>query len=443
MIVIQVTNTWLFRPDEAKLSEQEKAVAAPLSLNGASIAVQFAYTIAMDMRLKHMLATILRCAVTLVAAAPGLWVLAGGCTPAAAEEATTAAIVLPGHPFSAISTDDGQAIFVSLSGPRLNGIAVVRPTESGWAVDRVVDTNNPVRGMALTHDGRILITAAGDNVVFYDVAKLLLRAPRPSMGWISEGDRSGPFYVAVSPDDRYAFVSDSTSNQITVIDLDKLRQAGPSTEDVVGRIPTAFDPLGLAFSPDGRTVYATCEWAPASYHWPRACKRPDDPTGPTVYYEGALFVIDVARAETDPASSVVARVPAGCTPDRVVLSPDGAKAYVSHLASDTVTVFDTSRLVTDPANAAAGEYPVGPVPVGLVVVDGGSRLLVANSNQYAKDETESTITILDTTQPAGPSAVVGSVPAGLFPRELGMLPDGTITVTNSESSTLEFISFGP
>lgn len=370
-----------------------------------------------------------------------LWVVIGAHAPANAEEATTSAIALPGHPFSAIPTADGQTILVSLTGPPHRGIAVVRNSQTGWMVERVVETNNPVYGMALTHDGRILITTAGDYVVFYDVAKLLGRDPRPSMGWINDGDRSSPFYAAVSPDDRYAFVSDATANRITVIDLDKVRQSGPSPEDVIGRIPTAFNPLGMAISPNGKTLYATCEEVRESPHWPRTCKSPLDPNGPAMY-EGALLVVDAARAETDPASCVLARVPAGCWPDRVVLSPDGATAYVSHRGSDTVTAFDAGKLATDPANAAAGEYPVGPAPVGLIAIDGGRRLLVANSNQFATGQPDSTLTILDTTQPAGPSAAVGSIPTGSFPRELGMLPDGTVIVTNYISSTLEFVSFG-
>lgn len=82
---------------------------------------------------------------------------------------------------------------------------------------------------------------------------------------------SDPFDIAITPDGKRAFVSNSGVDCITVIDVDSVRSLiagstpemlklwpdhlGISSSYVIRRIPTGANPKGLALSPDGRTLF--------------------------------------------------------------------------------------------------------------------------------------------------------------------------------------------
>src|SRR5436309_635927 len=91
--------------------------------------------------------------------------------------APTASLSLdvPGNPFQALPSGDGCWIFVSIGGqpPVRRGIGVYR--RAGGTVSLAHFANLPTApsGMALTHDGRMLIVAAGDRVTFLDVDQLI------------------------------------------------------------------------------------------------------------------------------------------------------------------------------------------------------------------------------------------------------------------------------
>jgi YVTN family beta-propeller protein len=355
-------------------------------------------------------------------------------TPAVAQNWPVSYVHVAGDPFAAIPTADGKVIFVSITTHGQTGIAVLRQSGGQWSVDHVAPFRPGPSGMALTHDGKLLIATAGDYVIFFDTGKLLAGTPHPSIGWISDDKGAGSIYVAITPDDHFAFVSDESVNTITVIDVQRARTEGVSQSDVVGNIPVGIYPVALVFSPDGHTLFNTCELAPASFGWPVACKAQGQKSGPARETQGPLIVIDVLRAETDPANAVVARIPAGCRPVRLALSSDGNTAYVTARNSNTVNVIDLH-------SGQVGAVPVGAAPVGVVAIDGGKRLIVANSNRIFGSQSDSTLSVIDTSKVStGAAAVVGTIPSGSFPRELKLMPDGkTLLVTNFNSDTVEFV----
>lgn len=95
--------------------------------------------------------------------------------------------------------------------------------------------------------------------------------------------------------------------------------------------------------------------------------------------------MDVARARIDPARSVVARVPVGCNPVRLVTSPDGGTAWITTRGDHAVVAGDTNKLLTDSEHAIVARIRVGTSPVGVIVVDGGRRVIATNSNRFAGD----------------------------------------------------------
>ena len=356
-------------------------------------------------------------------------------------------INLPGHPFQALPTADGCWIFVSLTQSSRQsdaGIAVLRREEGKIALRRLVETGPGSTLMALTHDGKLLIVAHEDGALFFDIARLVTGNGDALLGKISDGPGSGSINVGVSTDDRFLLVSDEHAKRITVIDLVKARTTGFNPETIIGTIPTGIAPIALVFTADERYLLTSAEGADGSWVWPGVCRpegQPSQNSGP-LRPEGAIVVVDFARAKTDPANSVLAKIPAGCSPVRLALSPAGDRAYVTARNSNALLAFDTAMLLSGGDGARIASVPVGSSPVGVIVVENGARIIVTNSNRFAGDENDhQTLTVIDSGKIAlGAAAVVGSIPAGAFPRELHTTQDGhTLLLTNFNSNTLEVI----
>jgi DNA-binding beta-propeller fold protein YncE len=191
-------------------------------------------------------------------------------------------------------------------------------------------------------------------------------------------------------------------------------------------------------------LYTTSQGAPKSFNWPIACKPEgqDPATAKLQYPEGAIIVVDVTRAKTDPANSVVSKVPAGCSPVRMASSPGGDRVFVTARNSNALLAFDTTALRTDIEHARIGTVPVGTAPVGVAVANDGKLVFVSNSNRFSSNRTaRQTLTVIDSANVgAGQAAILGSMPAGAFPREFGQSPDGqTLFVANYNSNELEVI----
>ena|SRR5579871_3648100 len=313
--------------------------------------------------------------------------------------------------------------------------------------------------MVLSPDGRVLIVADENGVVFIDTARLISGEGDPVLGSIddqqgippdtavymgpqrtSDTHEPGSTYVNVTADGRFLFVSDEWTQAITVIDL----RQGFSHAAVVGRIPVGVLPVALSFSHDQRLLFTTSQIGLESYGWPVECKDEQAPPGQTapVHRQGAILVIDVAKAETDPSRSGISKAPAGCAPVRLVISPDGKSAYVTARNSNAMLVFDTVKLVTDPMHASIGEVPVGTAPVGIANIEGGRWIVVTNSNRFAGNANDrQSLTLIDATRiSSGAAAIAGSIEAGAFPREIQVTADQrTMLVTNFASKTLEMI----
>jgi len=347
---------------------------------------------------------------------------------------------LPGHPFEALASRDGCWLFVSLQVARdRGGIAVLHRTSGTLSQMRVALLSGPLpAGMALTHDGALLIVPNGSYVYFLDTDRLIHGAD-PVIGKISDGDRAGAIYAFTTADDRLLFVSDESVHQVTVIDLAKARQSDFGRRAIIGRIPTGRAPVGLALSSRDDYLFITSEELPR-LHLPLTCRRQGQKGGAYVP-DGALEVVSVARLQPNPAEAIVGAVTAGCSPVRAALSAQGDRLYVTARASDALLVFDPAALVSDPVHALLATVPVGNAPVGIAVVDQGRRIVVANSSRFGGAGGQE-LTVIDASRVnQGIGAVDGTVGVGHFPRELHATADGSaLLVTDFDSDQLELLS---
>jgi len=367
------------------------------------------------------------------------------CNQASPEPVTF--IELPGRPFSAIPTRDGCWVFVTLTpsgAGAQNGIAVVQRTGGKASLVRVVPTEGFPLGMVLTHDGKLAIVAGLDRVIFLDTDRLISGVGDAVLGYLQYEQAPRNIYVNVTPDDRFLFVSEEGIRTITVINLAKARASGFQRDSIVGKIPVGNSPVALTFSPDGRLLYTTSQRAPQDSGWPAECTPEGrDPAQSTPQFpQGAVMVVDVARARTDPAHAVVAMAPAGCNPVRLALSPKGDVAYVTARGDHALLALDTGKLMRDPQHALLGRVAVGTSPVGVVVADKGRKIFVTSSNRFAGGvDDRQFVAVIDAARvKAGAIVVLGTIPAGAFPRELRLTADQrTLLVTNFTSNTLELV----
>lgn len=342
-------------------------------------------------------------------------------------------VAVPGHPFAAQPTADGCWLFVSLSGDGRapGGIAVLHNEGGRFGLAGTVPLRAGAFGLALTHDENVLLVPSGDEVVAYDVAKLKTARDNAELGRIVDGSGSAPVYIAVSNDDRLAFVSDEHAARLTVIDLHHALESGFGKSAVIGRIPQGQSPAGLALSRDGRRLYAINERIDGASAFRTRCHGERRGGRDQEHGEGALSIIDVGKAATDPAHATMAFVPAGCNPVRVALSADEKTAWVTARGENTVYSIDVERL--DAKERTRHGYAVGNSPVGVIAQPTSGHLWISNSNRFSQGAG----TIQDVPTDGRTATTIQS---GRFPRDLRFLPDGqTLVVAVYGAEVVQFV----
>jgi DNA-binding beta-propeller fold protein YncE len=349
-------------------------------------------------------------------------------------DAADVRLTLPGHPFKLAVSKDGEWVYASLlpqSRGDSQGIAVIRREGGALKLARTFPMKTPATGIVLTHDGKSLIVANGEGAVFLDVAKLRSGTGDPVTATVKESGEPQSIYVNITSDDKILFISEERAQAITVVDVAKT--------SIIGKIPVGNAPIALTFSPDEKLLYTTSQSAMPDWGWPAVC----DPEGPAKpgakkHPEGAVIVVDTAKARTDPAHSVVAKAHAGCNPVRLAISPRGDRIYVTARKSNAVLAFDAGTLVSNPDHAQIGSVDVGTAPVPVIVV--GDRVIAGNSNRFGTAGSgDQALDVIDRNM----MRVTGHIAAGQFPRDLVLTPDGhTLLLANFGSRSIQSIDIG-
>ncbi len=339
----------------------------------------------------------------------------------------TAMAPLPAPPYAIVS--GRRYTFVSAAGE----VEVLRNRGFAPRVVRRISlpatARNGLPGLALTHDGRYLLVAAGSGAVVIDARRAERGSRRAVLGRLTSAAPGNPALagavaVVISPGDRYAYVARSRAGGIAVFNLAaalavRLRRSG-----YIGRVPLLYGPSDVAVDPGGRWLYATSL------------------ASATGAGSGTLSLIDATRAKTDPSTALVHSVAAGCEPVRVALSAGGRLVWVTALADHALLGFSRSRLLHHPRRARVAYVLLGSAPVGVAPVNSGRRLLVADSGPSAAAAPGPGVSVVDVGAAlGGRPAVLGSVPAGVYPREITVPPGRrTAYVTNSGSAQVEAVN---
>ncbi len=202
-----------------------------------------------------------------------------------------------------------------------------------------------------------------------------------------------PAHVVIDQASKFAYVTNSESNSINIVDV-----AGRS---VAGTIQVGRYPHGLRISPDGREIYV-------------ANMRDE-----------SVSVVDVA------ALREAARIRVGKVPVQVGFTPDGKTAFVSLNGENAVAIIDTvTRKVL--TKRAAGRGPVQ-------VHSSGDGTAIYVANQGSSKRPDNRMSVVSVSGAAKPVFVL----TGPGAHGVSVSGDGSlITVTNTYAGTLSVIDAG-
>jgi YVTN family beta-propeller protein len=307
-----------------------------------------------------------------------------------------ASISVGNMPLAIVLSPEGDRLVLSLNGWRQQGIQVVDPQTR--TVVQTISEPGAFLGLAFSHDGRTLYASGGNEDVIYRYAwrdkqatridTIVLAAKEPK----EDGTRF-PAGIAVSPDDKYLFVSENLSDTLAVVDLE--------TKQVVQRLPTDAYPYAVVMSAAG-AVYVSA-WG-----------------GQTVF----VF-------ESDGWGMLKARpkIVVGRHPSALLLNRDGSRLFVTSASTNSIAVIDTqsAKVITrllDPAPAGPNQ---GSTPNALALSNDGSRLYVAEADNNA-------VAVFELAA-RGPARLVGRIPVEWYPAALLMTRDSLFVVNGKGNGT--------
>lgn len=171
-----------------------------------------------------------------------------------------------------------------------------------------------------------------------------------------------PAEVTFTPDGKYAFVANGTSNDVTVIDV--------TTKGVVTIIPVDREPVGAWPGADGR-MYVDCEVAktvkvidPAKLEVVETIVLGYTPgfasVPPTRLGEVWVTDADSGKVVLHSGAARAAEVSTGAGAHALAFTPDGATAFVTNQLAGSVSIVDAAT------RTVKSTVPVGKKPNGMV-----------------------------------------------------------------------------
>jgi DNA-binding beta-propeller fold protein YncE len=280
-------------------------------------------------------------------------------------------------------------------------------------------------GMAMTPNGQLLLVAGYTATVVLSVAALEAGSTGAVVGVLADAG-AGQFEVIVSADGQYAFVTDETTGGLSVFNLATALEHGFSAPGVaVGIVPLANGAVGIAASPDGRRLYVTTFGAYGQHgqlwvidaaraqsgatgaavlsHAAAGCQPVRvavSPDGRTVWVtalqSNALLAFSAASLDANPSTALQAVVRVGSEPVGLLLVDGGRAALVANsnrflvagtggAQPQTVSVVNTAAALAH-RPAVVGSVRAGLFPRDITFDQGTGRVLLANFDSDSIEE---------------------------------------------------------
>lgn len=227
------------------------------------------------------------------------------------------------------------------------------------------------------HKGLLYITDQAKH-------RILLLDPirKQFLGQIDLPPKSAPKGVAILPNGRLLYVSESSANDIAILET--------ATRKVLMRTKVAPGPSKIALTPNGNF----------------------------------LLVLNVPSGQMTILSTlnqqVMATLKVGTVPTSIAISSDSQVAYVSNRTANTISIVDIAK------KQVVGKLATGEGPTGLALNRDNSKLYVANAR-------ENSIAVYDTKTKQKLQDIRLPIEVD-FPSSMTFLPDGKRLLISSEST---------
>ena len=192
--------------------------------------------------------------------------------------------------------------------------------------------------------------------------------------------------ILITPDSQFVYIANYSNGEVDVINTDTYQ---------VTTIPTAGGSRRLAMSPAGDRVYVANYTGnsvsvidTATLQLIKTIPAGNRTRGIAVAAHGngeiyATNVQDGTVSVIDPNTlAVIATIPTGSNPWEVIMTADGAKAFVSNAYSDDVSVIDTAT------HTVIATLPTGRGPFIMFVSPDQTKAYVSNSR-------DTSVTVID------------------------------------------------
>jgi len=254
-----------------------------------------------------------------------------------------------------------------------DGVVTIDPDTGAWTYTPSPRARLLASDINATPDDReaTFTVVASDGIASADVSVVVPVVPL-ARSTIQVG--AGPGGFAFSPDGRYAYVTNTGDNTVSVIDT--------TTDTVVATVSDiGHTSLGVAVSPDGSRVYVS-----------------------NLETEGTVTAIDTATN-----TPVGDPIPVGAFPAGLVVSADNTKVYVTNVDDGTVSVIDVAT------HAVVKTIPVGGSAFDIVLAPDGTTA-------YAVSTWAGPVAVIDTaTDTVTTTIELDGVPGGI-----AVSPDGKV-----------------
>jgi YVTN family beta-propeller protein len=326
-----------------------------------------------------------------------------------------------------------------LPGPTEHGFRL----PNGWTISpagrQVPLTDLPLNIVPLADGKHALVATSGFNR--HQLSLIDLSA---GTALAQETVQQSWFGLAVSPKGDHVWWSGGGANLLHTFDLKdgRLARTSPAEPDLAKLTKEERDRLreqwakqhafksGLAFAPDGKTLYSLDIDAGAIAALDLECSCGDRtatiggrPYDVAVARNGSrLYVSDWAGRAVlalDPEGlRVVARIAVGEHPNQIATHPKDDRMFVACASGNCVSVIDTRRgtVIEMIATALFPRAPEGSTPDAVAVSPDGKTLFVANADNNC-------VAVIDVSDP-GKSEVRGFIPTGWYPTAVAVTPDG-------------------
>ncbi len=267
-----------------------------------------------------------------------------------------------------------------------------------------IPVGNTPAGIAVTPNNLFAYVANNNNSALPggDTVSVLNLTYNTLAQTIGDSSFNEPYTVTINPAGTKAYVTNSNSTTVTIIDL--------TTNTVTGTIGGFDGPSGLVITPDGTHAYV------------------NNYGGPEGVGSGNGTTVRVVDLNTN--AIIGSALTVGLAPAAMAITPDGAYVYVvsyvdGNLGTGTISIIKTSDNSVQ-LNAITGFSG----PFAIAITPNGKYAYVTNFGSNNFSPVGTTVSVVDLSS----NTIAATITLGIQPSGIAITPDGSFAYVSNYST---------